>query len=104
MRRPLLIAAFIATLLLVLIGGHLYLAHRLVLAPALPEPWRTLGLALIAAGALLLVLQPIAERALPRRAGLWVAWPASLWMGFAFLLMMLSLATTLGEALMGAAY
>ncbi len=68
-----------------LVWAHVYLAQRLVLDPALPEPWRTLALGAVALLGLTLVLQPIAERTLPHRMGRWVAWPASLWMGFAFL-------------------
>jgi hypothetical protein len=101
-RRVLLFATFITVLLLVLIGGHLYLAGRLVFAPALPAPWRGLALATIAFGAALLVLQPIAERRLPVRLARWIAWPASIWMGFAFLLLMFTLASDLAQALMGA--
>lgn len=102
MRRIGLIGAFIIVLLTVLVGGHLYLAEQLVLGPALPAPWRGAALALIAVGGALLVLQPIAERALPRRSARWIAWPASLWMGLAFVLLVLSLASRVVQALMGA--
>jgi predicted MPP superfamily phosphohydrolase len=68
-----------------LVWAHVYLAQRLVLEPALPEPWRSLALGAVALLGLSLVLQPIAERTLPHRMGRWIAWPASLWMGFAFL-------------------
>lgn len=103
MRRRALICAFITILLLVLVGGHLYLAEQLVLGPALPAPWRAAALSAIALGGSLLVLQPIGERALPARLARWIAWPASLWMGFAFLLLMLGFASNLVRALMGAA-
>lgn len=86
MRRVVLIATFVTVLLAVLVGGHLYLAERLVWAPRLPPPWRTLALAILAGGAALLLLQPIAERTLPARFGRWIAWPASLWLGAAFFL------------------
>jgi len=68
-----------------LVWAHVYLAQRLVLDPALPEPWRSLALGAVALLGLSLVLQPIAERTLPHRMSRWIAWPASLWMGFAFL-------------------
>lgn len=102
MRRLALVALFIAALLAVLFGGHLYLAERLVWAPALPEPWRAAATIVLAAGAVSLLLQPIAERTLPRRLGRWIAWPASLWMGAAFFLLVACLITDGLGALMGA--
>ena len=45
------------------------------------------ALATIALGAALLIAQPIAERMLPPARARWISWPASLWMGFAFLLL-----------------
>lgn len=66
---------------------HAYLAQRLVLDPGVPQPWRGGLLALIVLGGLSLVLQPIGERTLRPPASRLIAWPASLWMGFAFLLL-----------------
>ncbi|MBX3023998.1 metallophosphoesterase [bacterium] len=102
MRRLVLVAVFVGVLLAVLVGGHLYLAQRLVWRPALPAPWRDLALGLLAAGALSLLLQPIAERTLPRRLGRLIAWPASLWMGAAFFLLVGALLSDGLGALMGA--
>ena len=102
MRRAVLVSVFIGLLLIILLGGHVYLAEELVIAPALAEPWRGAALALIALGGSLLVLQPIAERTVPRTLSRWLAWPAALWMGFAFLLLVLSLGSQLVRALMGA--
>jgi hypothetical protein len=102
MRRLALVATFIAVLLTVLIGGHVYLAERLVWAPGLAAPWRGLVLAVLCGGALTLLLQPIGERVLPRRVGRWLAWPASLWMGAAFLLLVGGLVSDGLGALMGA--
>ena len=76
-----------------LVGVHAYLAQRLVLDPALPEPWRSACFAAIAALGATLVLQPIGERKLSRGVGRFIAWPASLWMGFAFLLLVQLLAS-----------
>jgi len=70
------------------VWAHVYLAQRLVLDPGLPEPWRTLGLGAIALLGLTLVLQPIGERTLRPARGRFIAWPASLWMGFAFLVLL----------------
>ena len=103
MRRAVLVSVFIGLLLIILLGGHFYLAEELVIAPALAEPWRGAALALIALGGSLLVLQPIAERTVPRTLSRRLAWPAALWMGFAFLLLVLSLGSQLVRALMGAA-
>jgi hypothetical protein len=75
-----------------LAGVHTYLALRLVFEPGVPEPWRGVLLAAIALGALVVVLQPIGERRLQPPAARWIAWPASLWMGFAFLLLIQLLA------------
>jgi predicted MPP superfamily phosphohydrolase len=79
---------FLSILSGVVVGGHLYLAQRLVFDPDLPEPWRGLALFGIVALAASLILEPIAQRALPRRLGRLVAWPASLWLGFWFLLLL----------------
>jgi predicted MPP superfamily phosphohydrolase len=102
MRRVALITAFVTVLLAVLLGGHFYLAQRLVWAPQLPQPLRGIALAVLTAGVLFLVAQPLAERLLPARLGRWIAWPASLWMGAAFLLLVASLVSDGLGALMGA--
>lgn len=104
MPRLALIGAFIAVLLLVVFGGHYYIAHELVLAPQLPAPWRPLVLAVIVLGCSLLIAQPIAERLLPPRRARWINWPASLWMGFAFLLIIFSAGTGVLQLLMGATF
>ncbi len=93
LRRWLFVAIFLALASAFLAGAHLYLARRLVLDPLLTEPWRSLGLAAIAGLGATLVLQPIGERTLHRRYARLVAWPASLWMGLAFLLLVQLLAT-----------
>ena len=103
MRRLLLVAAFLAVISAVVVGGHLYLARRLVLQPE-PAAWlRQFLLALVVAGGALLVAQPLCERLGPRALARWVAWPASLWMGFAFYLFAATAATDVPGALMGAA-
>jgi hypothetical protein len=87
MRRLLLIAVALAVALSLLAGTHFYLATRLVLEPALPEPLRGAALALLGGLALLLVAEPIAERAVGPPWSRIVTWPAALWMGFLFLLL-----------------
>ena len=64
MRRAAALAAFATVLVAVLAGGHYYIARRLVLDPALPEPWRGLALGALTVLAVLLVFNPIAERLL----------------------------------------
>jgi uncharacterized protein len=99
-RRQLAIGTFAAAALGFLAATHGYLAQRLVLDPGWPEPVRSLGIAAIALCAALLVVHPIAERALPRSLARFVSWPASLWMGAFFWLFLLSLAS---DALLGIA-
>lgn len=85
MRRILLAACFVSLISGFLVGAHVYLVKRLILEPGVPEPWRSLALALVVLLGITLVLQPIGERTLAPRRARWIAWPASLWMGFAFL-------------------
>ena len=88
MRRWSLIALLLLVASAILAGLHFYLAQRLVFDPGLAQPWRGLALGAIAILGASLVLQPIGERTLgPARARL-IAWPASLWMGFSFLLLL----------------
>jgi hypothetical protein len=88
MRRLALGLSLLALFVSALLGAHLYVARRLVLDPGLPEPWRTAALALIIVLGATLVLEPIAQRAVPRRLAALVAWPASLWLGLCFLLVL----------------
>ena len=103
MRRIAAVAAFATVLLSVVVGGHFYIARRLVLDPGLPEPWRALALGGIGALGATLFLQPFGERLLRRPLARLIAWPASLWMGLAFLLVLLLGATDLLLGLGGAA-
>ncbi len=67
---------------------HLYIARRLVIDPGIAGPWRGLLFGALLVLFVSLLLQPLAERTLrPPQARL-VAWPAALWMGFAFLILM----------------
>jgi hypothetical protein len=103
MRRAAALAAFATVLVAVLAGGHYYIARRLVLDPGLPEPWRGLALGALTVLAVLLVFNPVAERLLGPPASRLIAWPASLWMGLAFLLLVLLGASDLVLGLGGAA-
>src|SRR5262245_9438527 len=99
-RRTFAIGVFLCLAMAFVAGVHLYLARRLVIDPGVPEPWRTAFLAAIACLGATLVLQPIGERTLRRPWSWLIAWPASLWMGLVFLLLVQLLAT---DALLGLA-
>ena len=79
--------AFLAVALGILLGGHGYSAQRLVLDPGIAEPARSVLLGVIYLGLASLVAQPIAERLIAPPWNRLVGWPASLWMGTAFLLL-----------------
>ncbi|MGE0517628.1 MAG: metallophosphoesterase [Candidatus Binatia bacterium] len=102
MRRLAILSAFFALLIAVLIGGHFYLAMKLALAPAWPEPWRAIAIAVLALGMLAIVLQPVGERLLAPTSARWIAWPASLWMGGAFFLLLGALVSDALLAAIGA--
>ena len=87
MRRGLFVLLLLLVATGLLASTHYYLALRLVLDPDLAQPWRGLALGAIAALGASLVLLPIAERRLPPSRTRWMAWPATVWMGFAFLLL-----------------
>jgi predicted MPP superfamily phosphohydrolase len=85
--RRILIAVLVASAAsAVLIGMHYYIAKRLILDPGVAEPWRGALVAAVTGLGLCLVAQPFAERLVRPPASRMVSWPASLWMGFAFLL------------------
>ena len=76
---------FLAVAATVLIGGHAYIAQRLVFDPGLRGSARELALGAIAFGFASLIAQPFAERLVRPPWNRIVAWPASIWMGVAFL-------------------
>ena len=76
-------------------GAHAYILQRLVFDPELAAPWSAIGVAGVVVLGALLIAEPLAARLLPRRAARWVAWPATLWMGLAFLLLLLLAASDL---------
>lgn len=95
--------AFVAVLLTVWVGSHVYLARMLLLDIDLPAPLERLGVIVLALLGASVVAQPIAERLVgPRRARA-LSWVASLWMGFAFVTMLLLLASGTLTVLAGAA-
>ncbi len=88
MRRVFLGITVVLLGLSFLAGAHYYIAKRLILDPGLHEPWRSAGLLLLLMLAISLVLQPIGERKLRPPTSRWISWPASIWMGVAFLVLM----------------
>jgi predicted MPP superfamily phosphohydrolase len=88
-RRLLMIALALIVATAVLVGWHWYVLARLVHAPAWPEPWTSFGTAVVVAGALSLFLVPMAERLLRPPWSRVVGWPGSLWLGFAFVALVL---------------
>lgn len=81
-----LIGLLLATAALFLVGLHVYITQRLVFDPALPGLWRPLCTALVVAGCASFFAAPLAERRLPRRLVRFVTWPAALWMGIVYIL------------------
>lgn len=104
MRRAALVIVFITALLLVVVSGHAYLTDKLVVAPDLSPGLRALLVLIIGGGALALMMQPLAERGMPPRVARCITWPASIWMGAAFFLLLGFLLTDLVRALVGAAF
>jgi predicted MPP superfamily phosphohydrolase len=100
MRMPLRqVLAFLAVLATVSLGLHSYLRWRLVESAGWPAPWGALaGAALLGAG-VLLPLGMVAGMLLPRRSARFFAWPAFVWMGAAFFLLVLALPADLARGL-----
>jgi predicted MPP superfamily phosphohydrolase len=101
MPRGLILIPILLVFLGVLGGGHLYIADRLIYDLALPKPIERALTLLIVLLCVSLFLQPMAERLLPRRASRVFVWPASIWMGTAFFLLMGLFATDLLVFLLG---
>ena len=100
-RRLLAIVPLLVLFSGVLVGGHLYLLQRLVFDPQLGGLWSVLACAVVALLAAAIVAEPIAGRFLSPRHVRLVAWPAALWMGFAFLLLLLVAASDMALWLSG---
>jgi len=86
-RKGLAITVFVVILLAVYLGGTAYLADRLILGQRLGPPWTGILLGGFVVLAILPLLQGAAERLAPPRLSRFVAWPASLFLGFAFYLL-----------------
>jgi len=102
-RRVWLVVPIAALFLSVFVGGHAYIAHRLVIGTGLPGGVAFWGVAVIVVLAATLIAQPIAERYGPDWIERLVVWPASLWMGVAFLLLMALMLSDLLLLMLGVA-
>lgn len=80
---------FLSIIVSVLGGGHYYIARRLVLDLDLAGGLQTGLVALIGVLAATMILQPIAERTIRSPAARPLGWIASVWMGSAFVLLVL---------------
>jgi len=87
--RLLLVIPFLLVFGGVAVGGHWYLARRLVSEAGLPPALESGLLVAIVVAAATLVLQPIGERLLRPPWSRLIAWPASVWMGLFFYLFLL---------------
>ena len=90
-RRILLFATFATVVLTVYGSGFYYLLSSLAWAPAFPEPWKSVTTLVLGAFALSPLALSIAERTLPRERSRFLAWPANLFLGFAFYALLLLL-------------
>ena len=95
MLRKLSIATFAVFALVILAWAHVYLARALFLLPGWSEGVARVGCWGVALLGLSMLLVPLAERKLARPLVSWVALPGSLWMGFAWVLLVLVWASDL---------
>ena len=65
--------------------SHWYVADRLFVRPGLEAANLRVNAGLLGLLGLLMVVQPIVERTLPRKISIWINWPAYIWMGVGFL-------------------
>jgi predicted MPP superfamily phosphohydrolase len=84
MRRRLLFAVFLLVIMAIAVAGHLYIWQRLVVDPQLPQPFRAMALVMMVILGTSWFVQPMATDRLPPARARWIAWPASLWMGGAW--------------------
>jgi predicted MPP superfamily phosphohydrolase len=86
-----------------LMAAHYYVLRGFVLAPALPEPWRTVGCAIVPLAFFGTFVQLALERSLRLPWLRVVSWPFALWMGAFWLGLVALLFTDAAFSLMGAA-
>ncbi len=86
-RRSIAVAVALGIFLLLLFWTHAYFADRLVRATALPQPWRAIASGVILALGISIIANPLVERTFGPRAGRVLGWPAYIWMGCCFYLL-----------------
>jgi predicted MPP superfamily phosphohydrolase len=84
-RLPVLIVLFLFTA--IVIAAHDYVLRRLVLEPALASPWRELATALVVLAGISIFANPIGGRMFGPAVGRALGWPAYLWLGTVFYLL-----------------
>jgi len=89
LRRVLPAIAFVSIALAIVVGAHYYLALRLVVEPGWPSPWREGLVAAIVVFGFSLIGYFVAERLLKPPWIRLVTVPSGLWMGLAFLCVVL---------------
>jgi hypothetical protein len=87
-RRTIQVLVAISVALTIVGSAHNYIAARLVRDTSLPSPYAAWANAAIALGALLLFAHPIGERTIGPRIGRLLGWPAFLWLGACFYLLL----------------
>jgi uncharacterized protein len=87
-RRPLAVLIVLSVFITLVVLAHRYFAVRLIAETGLPEPWATLGNGAIALLGLLLFAHPVADRSLGPSVGRVLGWPAYLWLGTSFYLLL----------------
>ena len=102
-RRKLARIAFLLVILGVGFGGHFYLVQALAIAPAWPAPVRDALVAAIAIGLAATLARIFLRSRSDVVASRVLSWSAYVWLGFAFLLLTTTLATSAVFALLGAA-
>jgi hypothetical protein len=101
--RPRVVLAILGVGLSSIAAAHYYLVKGFVLDPALPEPWRTLGVTLVPFAFVGMFVQLALERVLRPPWLRVVSWPFALWMGLFWLGFVALLLTDGAFLLMGAA-
>ncbi len=101
--RTVAVLALVSVALGSVASAHYYVVKGFVLDPALPEPWRTLGIALVPLAFVGMFVQLALERSLGLPWLRIVSWPFALWMGAFWLGFVALLFTDVAFTLMGAA-
>lgn len=86
MRLKVLITVFLIIVGSIAFTGHWYIYQRLIVEPGIGQPWRGLATVALALLGLSWFAQPVIAERVPAARQRIVAWPAAIWMGLAWLL------------------